>query len=113
MSLVSSFLEFDKRISQKLDEINRIHSDIIPGLQHVFNWGGISSSESCYSPFERADKLVEPLLVRYADKFLLHHPFMLILVNHPWFNQVDTYAFDFMEKPEQTGTVRRSRLGHF
>lgn len=82
-------------MSHKLDKIKRIHSDIIQGLQYVFNWGGISSSESCYSPFKRAEKLVEPLLVRYADKFLLHHPFMLILVNHPWFNQVDTDAFDF------------------
>lgn len=90
---ITKFIGLDKRMSHKLDKIKRIHSDIIPGLQYVFNWGGISSSESCYSPFERAEKLVEPLLVRYADKFLLHHPFMLILVNHPWFNQVDTDAF--------------------
>lgn len=92
---ITKFIGLDKRMSHKLDKIKRIHSDIIQGLQYVFNWGGISSSESCYSPFERAEKLVEPLLVRYADKFLLHHPFMLILVNHPWFNQVDTDAFDF------------------
>ena len=93
--LIIKFTALNVQKCHKLDEIKRIHSEIIPGLQYIFNWGGVSSSESCYSPFERAEKLVEPLLVRYADKFLLHHPFMLILVNHPWFNQVDTDAFDF------------------
>lgn len=83
------------RTSNKLEEIKRIQSEIIPSLQYVFNWGGVSSSESCYSPFERAENLVEQIFVRYADKFLLHHPFMLVLVNHPWFNQIDTDAFNF------------------
>lgn len=92
------FMKFKEeivRFSYEYNRIKGINSDLIPGLRYIFNWGGVTSAESSYSPYERAEKLVEPLLVRYTDKFLIHHPFMLVLVNHPWFNQVDTGSFGF------------------
>lgn len=97
--LIDEFIsEFSQKcipVNQSVGKIARIQSNLIPDLTYVLNWGGISSTESCYSPYERAKNLVEPILVRYADKFLINHPFMLVMVNHPWFNQVDTDSFDF------------------
>lgn len=74
-----------------------ISSDLIPNLTYILNWGGVTSSVSSYSPFERAENLVEPFFVRYANKFLLEKPFMLVMVNHPWFNQIDSDSFGYNE----------------
>lgn len=94
----NQFLNLKKEFLSKFKVgITSIHSEIISELTYVLNWGGISSTISTYSPFERAEKLTEPLLIRYTDKFLKEKPFMLVLVNHPWFNQVDSGAFDSNE----------------
>lgn len=86
--------EFTSKFEQR---IKHISSDLIPNLTYILNWGGVTSSVSSYSPFERAENLVEPFFVRYADKFLLKEPFMLVMVNHPWFNQIDSDTFSFNE----------------
>ncbi len=83
--------EFDAKL---IVGINSIQSTVIPELRYVLNWGGVSSTISSYSPYKRAEDLVEPFLCRYVDKFLLSKPFILVVVNHSWFNQVDTGAFD-------------------
>lgn len=94
--LIDEFVSKFKGSNTKANhELDKIESDLIPELQYILNWGGVTSTESSYSPFERAEKLVEQIFVRYADKFLLNKPFMLVLVNHPWFNQVDTDTFDY------------------
>lgn len=92
---------FDKLVQEFTSNFKKgtknISSDLIPNLTYILNWGGVTSSVSSYSPFERAEKLVEPFFVRYADKFLLNKPFMLVMVNHPWFNQIDSDSFSYNE----------------
>ncbi len=83
--------EFDAKLTVG---IKSIQSSVIPELRYVLNWGGVSGAISSYSPYKRAEDLVEPFLCRYVDKFLLNKPFILVVVNHSWFNQVDTGAFD-------------------
>ena len=92
---VNDFLAQLSKYRNDYKKIKLIKSSVVPGLNYRFNWGGMASSESVYDPFERAENLVEPILVRYTDKFLKTRPFVLVLVNHPWQNSIDTDTFEF------------------
>lgn len=79
--------EFKGKYSEK---VRGISSDVVRGLVYRIQRDSFCSTISSYSPYRRAKELVGSVLCRYADKFLLRKSFMLVLVNHPWFNQADT-----------------------
>lgn len=85
--------ELREEFKNKFKEgISQFKSDVIPSLKYVFNWGGVTSTMSEYNSYARAEELTDVVISRYADKYLLGKPFMLVLVNFAWYNQVDTGA---------------------
>lgn len=69
-------------------------SSIISHLSWKFIYGGgVLSSESCYDPYEQAESLKNMIFTRYTKKIMKNEPFLLILVNFPWYNSTNTNAF--------------------
>lgn len=70
-------------------KVECVQSEVIGGLVYRFQRTAVCTTVGCYSPYRRAKELAKAVMVRYSDKFLLDRKFVLVLVNHPWFNQVD------------------------
>lgn len=70
-------------------KVECVQSEVIVGLVYRFQRKAVCTTVGCYSPYRRAKELAKAVMVRYSDKFLLDRKFVLVLVNHPWFNQVD------------------------
>lgn len=78
-------------------QIKLLQSKLRPEISYVFNRGGVTTTMSWYDPHYRAKELAPTIFQRYANKFMVRKPFLLVMVNHPWYNQVDTNVFGFNE----------------
>lgn len=65
-----------------------LHSKIVEHLSYKIHWGGgINTSISSYNPYHHAFEDRNLIFKRYTKKFLKHEPFILVMVNFPWYNQ--------------------------
>lgn len=69
-------------------------SKVLTNLSFRIQWGGgINSSTSAYNPYRHAEATRHLFFKRYAKKFMKSHPFMLVMVNFPWYNgRINSFA---------------------
>lgn len=69
-------------------------SKVVEHLSYNIQWGGgINSSISCYSPYKHAFEDRNIIFKRYTKKFLKNNPFILVMVNFPWYNgKINNFA---------------------
>lgn len=62
-------------------------SSVIPRLGYRVHWGGgVNSAISSYNPYRHAEETKHLIFKRYTKKIMKNKPFMLVLVNFPWYN---------------------------
>lgn len=62
-------------------------SQVMPDLIYRIRWGaGVNSVMSAYSPYRHAENCRHLVFKRYTKKLMKQEPFMLVMVNFPWYN---------------------------
>jgi hypothetical protein len=93
-------------------DIECFNSEILPGLSYRIQKGaGVNFREGVYNPYHNAMMMKDTLIKRYVYKFMKNKPFFLIMVNFPWYNQLQTNAFDF-NKIFYRALARRTFIGY-
>lgn len=102
----------DELTSMLIANSKLIHSEVLKGLSYRIQWGvGVNSREGVYSPYHNAMMMKDTLIKRYAYKFMKNKPFFLVMVNFPWYNQLQTDAFG-LNKIFYRALARRTFIGY-
>ncbi len=73
--------------STKTSGKRNIGSKVLPHLIYKIQWGsGVNSAMSAYSPYRHAENCRHLVFKRYTKKLMKQNPFMLVMVNFPWYN---------------------------
>lgn len=89
-----NYATIKKELENNLKEgCGNIISACCPRLKFNVSWKGYGSSVSSYDPYKRAERMKCAILKRYSKKFTKNHPFMLVMVNFAWYNQIDRDSF--------------------
>ena len=89
-----NYANIKKELEENLKKgCGNIISACCPKLKFNVSWKGYGSSISSYDPYKRAEEMKNAFLKRYSKKFTKNHPFVLIMVNFVWYNQIDRDSF--------------------
>ena len=89
-----NYANIKKELEENLKEgCGNIISACCPKLKFNVSWKGCCSSISSYDPYKRAKQMKYAILKRYSKKFTKNYPFMLVMVNFAWYNQIDRDSF--------------------
>lgn len=89
-----NYAHIKKELEENLKEgCGNIISACCPKLKFNVSWKGYCSSINSCDKYRRAKQMKYAILKRYSKKFTKNYPFMLVMVNFAWYNQIDRDSF--------------------